>query len=192
MADLLPDPLVCVERGLAVFALPPGGRRPATRTWQREACRDAEKVRRHWRAGDNIGIGCWASAVVGLDLDVADGRHHTDTDGAHTLAALCAERGQPWPHTFTVATPSGGRHLYFHAPAGWIVTSSSGGRSKLGAGIDVRGPGRGGRGGYLIGPGSIIGGRAYRIEVDAAVAELPAWLADLLDPTPIPATERRT
>lgn len=130
--------------------------------------------------GRQCRIGCWVSGVVGLDLDVADGRHHTDVDGADTFAAQCAAHRQPWPDTLAIGSPSGGRHLYFRVPAGWVVTSSSGGRSGIGPGIDVRGPGRGGRGGYLIGPGSIVDGRRYEITRDLAIAELPAWLVDLL------------
>lgn len=181
VADFAPDPLLAVERGMAVFPIPAGGTRPAIRGWQRSALCDVEQVRRRWRPGDNVGIGCWKSGVVGLDLDIADGHHHTDIAGADTLAAQCAAHGQPWPDTLTIGTPSGGQHLYFRVPPGRLITSSSGGRSGLGPGIDVRGPGRGGRGGYLIGPGSLLGGRRYDITHDAATAELPAWLADLLE-----------
>jgi hypothetical protein len=114
-------------------------------------------------------------------LDVADGQHHTDVNGADTLAAQCAAHGQPWPDTLTIGTPSGGRHLYFRVPTGRTILSSSGGRSGLGPGIDVRGPGRGARGGYLIGSGSIVNGRCYTIARDVDIAELPAWLAELLE-----------
>jgi hypothetical protein len=79
-----------------------------------------------------------------------------------------------------VATPSDGLHLYFRVPAGRIITSTSGGRSGLGPGIDTRGPGRGGRGGYLIGLGSVVDGRPYIVDRDIPIAELPGWLADLL------------
>ena len=68
-------------------------------------------TRQHPRWCDNVGIGCWMSGVVGLDSDVADGRHHTDVDGADTLAAQCAAHRQPWPDTLAIGTPSGGRHL---------------------------------------------------------------------------------
>ncbi|HEX6359495.1 bifunctional DNA primase/polymerase [Actinophytocola sp.] len=178
---MAPDPLVAVKRGLAVFPIPPGGKRPAFPGWQRSALRDVDQVRRVWRPGDNVGIGCWASGVVGLDLDVADGHHNTDVDGADTLAALCAAHGQPWPRTLTVRTPSTGRHLYLRVPAGRVILSSSGGRSPLGPGIDVRGPGRGQRGGYLIGPDSVVHGRRYTVLDDLPIAELPAWMADLLE-----------
>jgi hypothetical protein len=41
-------------------------------------------------------------------------------------------------------------------------------------------PACGRAGGYLVGPGSVVGGRAYAIEADLPVAPLPGWLAELL------------
>ncbi|MDX3232855.1 bifunctional DNA primase/polymerase [Streptomyces sp. ME19-01-6] len=159
-------------RGLALFPLPPGGRRPAG-PWRAQCLTNPERVRELWRDGDNIGVSCRASRVVGLDLDV-DG-----ADGPAVLAELAARLGEPWPETFTVATPSGGRHLYFAAPVGCTIGSFSGGRTALGPGIDVRGPGRR-SGGYLIGPGSVVGGVSYVIDHDAPVQPLPDWIASRL------------
>ncbi|MFF4777587.1 bifunctional DNA primase/polymerase [Microtetraspora fusca] len=175
MTDGHPDPLALIARGLAVFPLPPGSRGPGRPGWQRECLRTEEEVRRLWRLGDNIGIACWVNQLVGLDLD-----RHPDVDGAQVLADLCAARGESWPDTFTVRTPHGGVHLYFRAPGGVVIGSTSGGRSRLGPGIDTRGPGRGGRGGYLIGPGSVVDGKRYVVEVDTGIRALPTWLADLL------------
>jgi hypothetical protein len=122
-------------RGLAVFPLPPGGRRPAG-PWRSQCLTDPERVRELWREGDNIGVGCRASHVVGLDLDIED-----DGDGQAVLAALAEQLGEDWPDTLTVSTPSGGRHLYFAAPDGCTIGSFSGRRTALGPSIDVRGPG---------------------------------------------------
>ncbi|MDI3390023.1 bifunctional DNA primase/polymerase [Streptomyces sp. B-S-A8] len=160
-------------RGLVVFPLPPGGRLPAGR-WQAHCLATPDQVRQRWRDGDNIGVACRASNLVGLDLDQDD-----DTDGLAVLAALAARLGEPWPDTLTVATPSGGRHLYFRAPTGRIVPSTSGGRSGLGPGIDVRAPGRH-SGGYLIGPGSIVNGVPYVIVRDEPIRPLPDWITDRL------------
>jgi bifunctional DNA primase/polymerase-like protein len=71
-----------VRRGLAVFPLPPGGRRPAAGGWHARCLTDPSRVRAVWRAGDNIGA-CRASCVVGLDLDV-------DGDVQAVLAGLAA------------------------------------------------------------------------------------------------------
>jgi len=166
-----PDPLLLAGRGLAVFGLPPGSKRAAP-GWQGRCTSDPAALRRLWVPGDNIGVGCRASNVAGIDLD----RHEGKPDGIATFEALCAGLGQPWPVTLTVRTPHGGLHLYFRVPAGRIVPSVAG----RWPGVDVRGPGRR-LGGYLAGPGSVVDGVPYVIEYDTAIAGLPPWLAGLLE-----------
>ncbi|MER6201718.1 bifunctional DNA primase/polymerase [Streptomyces sp. NPDC001586] len=168
MPQVLTAARTAIDRGLAVFPLPIGGRVPEP-GWQRPATVLPELL-----AGRGVGIGCRASHVVALDLDV-----HGDDDGRGVLAALADRLGATVPETFTVATPSGGRHLYFQAPMGCTIGSVSGGHSPLGPGIDVRGPGRR-SGGYLVGPGSVVDGRPYVIAPDVPVAPLPCWLAERL------------
>lgn len=161
-----------VRRNLAVFPLPIGGRVPEP-GWQRQATLD-ETLLPKLLAGRGVGIGCRASHVVALDLDV-----HGGDDGPGTLAALAERLGAVVPETFTVATPSGGRHLHFRVPVNCTIGSVSGGRTELGPGIDVRGPGRR-SGGYLVGPGSVVGGRSYVVVRDVPVAPLPGWIGDRL------------
>lgn len=170
-----PDPLAVAARGLAVFPLPPGGRRPAP-GWQDWCTNDPDSIRRLWTPGDNIGVGCRASDVVGLDLD-----RHPGVDGIAAFAAACTAHGADWPATLTIRTPHGGLHLYFRA-GGRPIGSTSGGRTRLGPGIDTRGPGRL-SGGYLVGPGSAVGGVPYVVDLDVAVADIPDWLAALLTAT---------
>jgi hypothetical protein len=167
-----------VDLGLAVFALPPGGRRPEP-GWHHRCTTDPAPVQKMLAAGHNIGVGCRASDVVGIDLD-----QHPDVDGAAAFAVLCAAHRAGWPDTLTVATPHGGQHLYFRAGRRPIA-STSGRRSPLGVGVDVRGPGRR-FGGYLVAPGSVIDGLPYTVGRDTAIQDLPAWLAAVLtadDPT---------
>ncbi|MFF6903538.1 bifunctional DNA primase/polymerase [Streptomyces hydrogenans] len=171
-AQVLTAARAAVARGLAVFPLPAGGRIPE-RGWQHQATLLPERLP-ELLAGRGVGIGCRASHAVALDLDV-----HGDEDGPGVLEALAARLGKVVPETFTVSTPSGGQHLYFRAPEGRTIGSSSGGRTRLGPGIDVRGPGHR-SGGYLVGPGSVIGGRPYVITRDVPLAPLPSWIDDLL------------
>lgn len=165
-----PDPLAVTALGLAVFALPPGSKRAAP-GWHGRCTADPAAVAASWRPGDNIGVGCRASGIVGVDLD----RHDGGPDGGETFAVLCARARASWPSTLTVATAHGGLHLYFRAPAGVPVPSAI----SRWPGIDIRGPGYR-LGGYLAGPGSVVDGRPYVIERDVPIAGLPAWLAAAL------------
>lgn len=140
------------RRGFRVFPLIPGTKRPAIEKWQKLATTDEEVIRRGW--GDrnyNIGIAT-GNGIVGIDIDVKDGRQ-----GEDSLAALGLP--QAYFETLIVRTPSGGRHLYFKGPD--IPNSAS----SFGAGIDVRGSG-----GYLVAPGSVLsngsGKGSYTIEHD--------------------------
>ncbi|MGW4788596.1 bifunctional DNA primase/polymerase [Streptomyces sp. NPDC004230] len=166
-----------VRRGLAVFPIAAGARVPGP-GWQRLATLDEDALPELLADDRNVGIGCRASNVVALDLDM----HHADgptLNGIETLRTQLDVRGlDDWPDTFTVMTPHQGLHLYFRVSAACTIGSSSGG-STLGPGIDVRGPGRR-SGGYLVGPGSIVGGQPYTIVRDAPVAPLPDWIADRL------------
>jgi len=180
---VIPDPYAVAALGLAVFPLAQGGKGVLGPGWQRAATTDPDVIAATWRPGDNVGVGCWRSNVLGVDLDVKD------VDGISRFAGLCAEHGDVWPETLTVRTPSGGLHLYLAVPDGVLIgsTISSNSTSRLGPGIDTRGPGRGGRGGYLVGPGSVVDGKAYLIETDLPIAACPPWLADLLALAPVPA-----
>jgi hypothetical protein len=163
------DAAAVAGRGLAVFPLPAGGKAAAP-GWHRRCTADLELLARTWPYGANIGVGCRASGIAGVDLD-----RHGGPDGVATFAEVCARHGQPWPCTLTVATPSGGLHLYFTVPAGLVVPSVAG----IWPGVDTRGPGLR-LGGYLAGPGSVVGGRRYEIARDDPIAELPGWLAALI------------
>jgi len=162
-------PAAALARGLAVFPIPPG-QKIAPPGWHARASSDPGQP---WPEGSNVGVGCRASGLVVLDLDRKDG-----VDGVAQLAALADEHGQPWPATFTVSTPSGGLHLYFAAPA-WTVVNTI---KVLAPGIDVRAPGRA-LGGYVVGPGSIVGGRAYAIAEDLPIAALTSWIGRRLRAT---------
>jgi hypothetical protein len=88
----------------------------------------------------------------------------------HLAAGTCF-RARPGP-----SVPSGGTHLYFRAPAAAIANSAS----RLGPLIDVRA-----QGGYVLGPGSRVGGCFYA-RVNAAIpALLPAWIARALSQPPL-------
>jgi hypothetical protein len=182
--------LALASRGFAVFPLRPGMKVPAVRRdWEGQATADPERLRQIVRPGANVGVACGPSGLLVLDLDVAKEPPGAESDpdeprhGAEALRALAA--GRELPPTLTVATPTGGRHLYYRAPRGLKLRNTVG---RLGPLIDTRA-----EGGYVVGPGSIVDGRAYRIIADVPVASLPQWLLrelqELNTPPPVPAPD---
>lgn len=152
--------------GWYVFPLVPGSKRPAIKAWQQRASTDRARIARCWAGGQpwNVGVACGPSRLVVIDLDTGtDG-----PDGAAGLAALAAERGGPLPSTYTVTTPSGGRHLYYTTPPGVRLRNTAG---QLAPHVDTRA-----EGGYVVGPGSILPACGYELADDTDPAPLPAWL----------------
>jgi len=135
---------------------------------------DEELIRRWWRARPAANVGIAAGRVIVLDIDP---RHHGD----RSLAQLEAVHGA-LPPTWRAITGGAGVHIYFAAPQGINAGNTAG---KIARGIDVRT-----RGGLVAAPPSAhISGRSYawdRAPHDTALAEMPAWLATLIDPPPPP------
>ena len=111
--------------------------------------------------GSGGGFGFSLSPGFGIGIGIDE-----PTDGATVLRELAA--GRPIPDTFTVATPSGGTHLYFRAPAAPRLRNTV---ARLGPLIDTRAAG-----GYVVGPGSVIGGRRYEVVADLPIAPVPRWI----------------
>ena len=193
---LLRSALAAAALGWHVFPCAAGGKRPALRgNWQDLATTSPDQVRDWWaRAPYNIGIACGPSGLVVIDLDLP---HDVDDDegaadgalfplsGADILSGLARQHGERYPGgTYIVDTPSGGCHLYFSAAADARARNSAG---AVGPHIDVRADG-----GYVVGAGSRVGGRAYTARggrMPAPPAPLPPWLSRLVaePPTPGPA-----
>jgi hypothetical protein len=168
-----------------VFPCAKGGKPPALRgdDWQELATTDRSCIQRWWqRYPYNIGIACGPSGLAVLDLDVPrNGKAQLDqAPGADVFNSLCRLHGQQVPATFTVRTPSGGRHLYFTAPETDLRNSAG----RLAPLIDVRAAG-----GYVVAPGSRIDGKPYAIIDSTAPAAFPSWIAALLQKAdPLPST----
>lgn len=136
----LQSALDLAAQGYRVFPLIPGTKRPAIEKWQERATTDPEILKKAW--GDrnyNIGVCCGQGLLV-IDVDVKDGK-----PGKESYAALGLD-----PETYTVATPSGGFHVYLDGPD---VANSA---SRVAPGIDVRSAG-----GFVVGVGSEISGARY-------------------------------
>jgi hypothetical protein len=172
---MLQAALACAEHGWHVFPCAKGGKRPALRgDWQELATTDRSRIHQWWqRYPYNIGIACGASGLAVLDLDVPrNGKVQPDqAPGADMFNSLCRMHRQQVPATFTVRTPSGGRHLYFTVP-GTELRNSAGRLAPL---IDVRAAG-----GYVVAPGSRIDGKPYAVIDSTPPAPFPSWIAALL------------
>lgn len=198
--------LACVARGWPVIPLWPGTKKPAFhgydrcprtgpcaeghRTFEQRAIADPDQVRWYWTSrrgrGCNVGIPCGPAGLVGIDLDVPkpdDDPRPAQWDrpdihnGEDVFLSLCCDAGQVPPvDTFTVATPSGGSHLYYLAPSDVELRNTGGDRGAgLGWKVDTRS-----WGGQLVAPGSIIDGRAYTVALDVEPIPLPGWLVGRL------------
>lgn len=207
---LLTAALAAAARGWHVLPLVPGEKRPAFPDhpaarcpgtdprcrdghtgWEARATTDPDRIRRAWTVRPwNIGIACGPSGLVVVDLDRAKpgetapiGWAEQDvTCGMDVLLLTAHAAGEPPPvDTHTVTTPSGGTHLYYHAPDG-VRLGNTAGDSGAGLGwkVDTRG-----WGGYVVATGSTINSRPYVTTDARPPLPLPAWLAAALTPPPI-------
>ncbi len=213
--ELLEAALAYAARGWHVFPLLPNTKRPACPRhpaarcdrsdpfcrhghagWEQRATTSTRRIRQAWSNHPyGIGIATGPSHLLGLDLDAAKPTepvpptwqgtdiHH----GRDVLARLLDQLNVTLPATYTVATPSGGRHLYYAMPTGVRLGNTAG---RLGWLIDTRG-----HGGFLAAPPTRIGDHAYWVVDDRPPVPLPEWLTALLTgpeaPPPTPARRSR-
>ena len=161
--------------GIHVFPCNPSGdhaKQPITKSGFKDATTDPDKIYRWYTQ--------WPSALIGLRTGRTSGVFVVDLDnkngvnGIAELEKLEAKHGK-LPETYTVITPSGGRHLYFAMPDTDLGCSAS----RVGEGIDIRA-----EGGYVIAQPSMLGdGRKYtKIDNGFTVsdaAQAPDWLIKL-------------
>ena len=143
------------------------GKHPVPRSWARESTNDPARLARMFGRGPrNVGVDCGRSRLLVLDED-APGE----------LERLCLTQRRELPETLTVSTGKG-THVYYRQPAAAPFTNAVGGLRDYR--VDVRG-----RGGYVIGPGSLHqNGRTYAVVSAAPIAPVPGWIAELLQPPP--------
>jgi hypothetical protein len=157
------------ERGLRVFPITAGTKKPAIGDNLRLAAIDPVIITKWWSAFPfNIGVATGArSGVWVLDVDA-------DRGGEDTLAELGAKH-EPPPLTVEVITASG-RHLYFRWPTDVEIRNAQL-RDDL-PGLDWRG-----EGGYVLAPPSVHpDGHVYRWAQNGATAfaDTPSWLLEIV------------
>lgn len=136
--------------GFPVFPCGPD-KQPLTPHGFKDATADLDAVAAYWQANPRALVGLPTGKTSGLFVvDLDTDRDTGEAIGEASLAALgLSDLIGTVP---TVATPSGGRHLYFR-DCGLGCTTN-----KLGPKIDTRG-----NGGYIIAPGSVTPAGAYAL-----------------------------
>ena len=119
--------------------------------------------------GCNWGCALNKSGIICVDVDTKPGK-----DGQLTYDVLDLWEG--WPQTFTVRTPSGGKHCYYTGPHTFAL-----GEHGFGEGVDSPN--------YTLIPGCTLPNGRYEIVNNMAMQPAPQWMLDLLQRKQ---TERRT
>lgn len=178
------------SHGMACFPLVPDDKRPAVRDWEHRASTDPRNIGDWPRRTTGYGIACGPSGLVVVDCDTrkpdtpAPPTEAADAEnGFEALLLLAADSGREMLRdTLTVRTGRGGCHLYYRAPIGADLGNTAGRLAWL---VDTRG-----RGGYVVGPGSTVGGRSYEVTDWSAPAELPPWILESLSARQAASQER--
>jgi hypothetical protein len=164
-------------QGVEAFWLPANSKKATLSDWPGKATRDISCLAKWFAPGSSHASDNWAAKAGAerknpttgeterltiLDLDRKDGK-----DGVSTLNTACEAAGlklDDFGDTLTVQTPSGGIHLYY-----WSALPVAQGAGVLGkhSGVDVRAGN-----GYVVGPASVIDGKAYSVINDAPIASM--------------------
>jgi hypothetical protein len=163
--------LALAEAGFHVFPLEEDGKLPIIKDFPNRATRDRALIEKWWSGNStrNIGISTTRygddKSLVVVDVDNKHGKN-----GGQRLIELELE-GCEFPVTMEQETPTGGKHLIY-------ITDFPlrQGVNTLGDGLDIRS-----KGGFIVGPGSRIGGKRYRLIHDwLKLTTAPQWLVDKL------------
>ena len=158
--------LQLAKHGFYVFPVVANTKLPAIEDWPNKATRDTDQISTWFSTDRNIGI---ATGKFGdgqhlcvLDIDMKNGKNGENSLDLLTIA-------DDLPNTMENKTPSDvpGRHIVFTTDKPF-----KNGVDVLGEGIDIRAVG-----GYIVAPGSSIGGKFYKAN-GKKPAELPSWLAE--------------
>lgn len=151
-----------VRRGFSVFPCVHNAKTPAIKDWPNRATTDLAQIKAWWAEDPFYNIGGSTTGKLVLDLDVKNG-------GGDSFRGLLLI--YEFPKTMRTETASGGDHIVFAMPPHNEVSNSAG---RIAPGIDVRGDG-----GYIVLPGSSIGGRTYKWMNDNPPAAAPEEIVAL-------------
>ncbi|MBO1140925.1 hypothetical protein FQS87_13515 [Enterococcus avium] len=154
------------ELGFSVLPLQKNGKAPITTeafpSGFKSATTDKNKIQHHWQKypSSNIGLRISENLII-MDIDV-----HNE-NGFDSLAVLEQEFGK-LPDTFSVDTPTDGKHYYFKLPDGVTIDR----QINAFKGIDLL------TNGYIVASPSSINGKKYTVSSGSIdkLAYLPNWL----------------
>ena len=186
--------LAHAKNGFYVIPLVENSKRPLISDWQNRATTNPLQIESWWseHPNANIGIACEVSNLIVIDLDKSKGALPPSPwielgvkDGEEVFNSVCRNAGDSQLfETYTVETPSGGRHLYFYDQN---VAIKQGTEVNGWWRVDTRS-----KGGYIVAEGSCLVNSAsgksehYRSTGNnSVVLNFPTWLRDQLAPKAI-------
>ena len=183
--------LTHAKNGFYVIPLVENSKRPLISDWQNRATTNPLQIDSWWseHPNANIGIACEVSNLIVIDLDTAKNatppspwRELGVKNGEDVFKVICsgANDAQLF-ETYTVNTPSGGKHLFFYDQN---IPIKQGTEVNGWWRVDTRS-----KGGYIVAEGSkIVNAQTNKLEnyssdgKNSVVLNFPTWLRDELVP----------
>ena len=183
--------LTHAKNGFYVIPLVENSKRPLISDWQNRATTNPLQIDSWWseHPNANIGIACEVSNLIVIDLDTAKNAAPPSPwlelgvkNGEDVFNEICsgANDAQLF-ETYTVNTPSGGKHLYFYDQN---IPIKQGTEVNGWWRVDTRS-----KGGYIVAEGSkIVNAQTNKLESyssdgkNSVVLNIPTWLRDELVP----------
>jgi hypothetical protein len=183
--------LAHAKNGFYVIPLVENSKRPLISDWQNRATTNPLQIDSWWteHPNANIGIACEVSNLIVVDLDKSKGalpprpwKELGVEDGEDVFKEICRNAGDSQLFdTYTVVTPSGGKHLYFYDQN---ISIKQGAEVNGWWRVDTRS-----KGGYIVAEGSCLlnsvtgaSGQYRSIGNNSIVLNFPSWLRDELAP----------
>jgi hypothetical protein len=186
--------LAHAKNGFYVIPLVENSKRPLISDWQNRATTNPLQIDSWWseHPNANIGIACQVSNLIVIDLDTSKGalppspwKELGAKDGKDVFKEICRNAGDSQLFdTYTVDTPSGGKHLYFYDQN---IAIKQGAEVNGWWRVDTRS-----KGGYIVAEGScLLNSDTGKPEKylstgnTSIVQNFPTWLRDELAPKTI-------
>ena len=165
----LESALHLAAKGFHIFPVVENQKKPPLiEGWQSQATCDPKQLRAVWQYKPNLNIGCFVPDGFSLDFDVKKG-------GLESLKRM--EEAGLLPRTHMQRSATGGFHKTYRCSIEIAMAlKNAAGHIPGFPGVDVRSASKG----YIVGAGSTTTDGVYTIADDAAIANAPTALLELL------------